>query len=84
LLLISKEKRNLEIKMRTETCEEKEHMHEDRGISPKEKTFSIDVKGGERETLMSNNGHRGSMSVSINVGVLINSKWGDCWTVGCH
>jgi hypothetical protein len=59
------------------------------GESPRKIPFSIDVKGGEIETLMRSDGHRGSMSmvfpclsVSINVGVSINAKGGYCWTIG--
>jgi hypothetical protein len=43
--------------------------------------FSIDVKGGEKDKKHEDrgrNGHRGSMSVSIN------AKGGDCWKIGCH
>jgi hypothetical protein len=60
-----------------------------RGAAPGNIPFSIDVKGGEIETLMRSDGQRGSMSmvfpclsVSINVGVSINAKGGDCWTIG--
>jgi hypothetical protein len=53
LLLISKREEELGRNMRTKTCEEIEQMHEYRGRNPQgEIPFSIDVKGGERETLM--------------------------------
>jgi hypothetical protein len=59
------------------------------GACPRKIPFSIYVKGGEIETLMRSDGHKGSMnmvspclSIFINVGVSINAKGGDCCTFG--
>jgi hypothetical protein len=49
LLLISKERRNLERQARRETCEEKENKHEDRGIIPRERYHFPFISKGERE-----------------------------------
>jgi formate dehydrogenase assembly factor FdhD len=53
------------------------------GASPREIPFSIDVKGGDIETFMRSDGHRGSMSMGFScLSVSINDKVGDCWIVG--
>jgi hypothetical protein len=53
------------------------------GSTPREIPFSIDVKGGERETLMKSDGHRGRMSMVLPcLTVAINEKGGDYWKDG--
>jgi hypothetical protein len=45
------------------------------GASPREIPFSIDVKGGEIETLMRSDDHRGSMSMSVSMSKCFHQCW---------